>query len=308
MNYDSIMAVTQVHLGSILKALQGNSGLLVRAMNRQALVATGVGLALASLALLLAHRRVASTDKPSAPAVSAASPPPAPAPAGAVGAALAAVRARIAAIAAELKLRAEPTLVAVSKTKPAADVREAYDAGQRVFGENYVQEMMDKAPLLPADCRWHFIGHLQSNKAKHICNLPNLACVESVDSIKIADALDKGCATRKGPLSVYVQVNSSGEESKYGVDPSEALELVRHIRTKCRRLRCDGLMTIGALDYSPNPACLSRMVALRKAVAEGLALPEASLGLSMGMSADYEQAIRMGSTSVRVGSTIFGKR
>ncbi|KAJ1617410.1 hypothetical protein T492DRAFT_605475 [Pavlovales sp. CCMP2436] len=199
-------------------------------------------------------------------------------------------------------------LVAVSKTKPAEVVREAYDAGQRVFGENYVQEMMDKAPLLPADCKWHFVGHLQSNKAKHIASLPNLACVESVDSVKIADALDKACATRKKPLSVYVQVNSSGEESKYGVAPADAAELYAHIRTKCKRLRCAGLMTIGALDYSPNPACFERMLACRKEVAVALRLPEEGIGLSMGMSGDYESAIRAGSTSVRVGSTIFGKR
>lgn len=254
----------------------------------------------------LARRRWRASGASEAPPEPRTPPPPN----SAVAAALEAVRARLKALTTELRLPVTPKLVAVSKTKPAETVREAYDAGQRIFGENYVQEMMDKAPLLPPDCQWHFIGHLQSNKAKHIVTLPNLACVESVDSVKIADALDKACSMsgRKKPLSVFVQVNSSGEESKYGVEPADALELVQHIRSKCKRLRCEGLMTIGALDYSPSPVCLERMLACRKEVAEGLGVPEASLALSMGMSADYEQAIRMGSTSVRIGSTIFGKR
>lgn len=271
------------------------------------LVALGVVAAVAlHRALRTARDRRCAQPQP-APAPPAANPTPA-APPGSIAAALADVRARIAALTAELGRARPPLLVAVSKTKPAELLREAYDAGQRTFGENYVQELVDKAPELPADCAWHFIGHLQSNKARVLCAVPNLARVESVDSEKIANALDKACAARAQPLSVLVQVNSSGEDSKYGIEPARAAALVRHVRERCPHLRCDGLMTIGALDYSPSPECLRRMLACRAAVASELGLDEASLELSMGMSADYESAIRLGSTSVRVGSTIFGAR
>lgn len=231
------------------------------------------------------------------------------APAG-VAARLLAVRRRIADLATEFSRANTPRLVAVSKTKDAATVREAYDAGQRVFGENYVTELVDKARLLPEDCQWHFIGHLQSNKARLLCSVRNLACVECVDSAKVATALDRawGSCDRAQRLRVFVQVNSSGEDSKFGVAPDGVGNVARHVRDACPNLELVGLMTIGALDYSPNPACFERMATCRRMLAAELDVPEHSLELSMGMSADYETAIRMGSTSVRVGSTIFGKR
>ncbi|GIM16991.1 hypothetical protein Vretimale_19549 [Volvox reticuliferus] len=129
--------------------------------------------------------------------------------------------------------RTQPVrLVAVSKTKPVEALQEAYDAGQRVFGENYVQEMLDKAPALPSDIQWHFIGHLQSNKVKAIVeNVPNLAMVETVDSTKLADKLNRAVdlAGRTEPLAVMVQVNTSGEESKFGLEPGECVALAKHI-------------------------------------------------------------------------------
>ncbi|KXZ46351.1 hypothetical protein GPECTOR_44g3 [Gonium pectorale] len=202
-------------------------------------------------------------------------------------------------------------LVAVSKTKPVEALQEAYDAGQRVFGENYVQEMLDKVPALPADIQWHFIGHLQSNKVKAVVEgVPNLSMVETVDSTKLADRLNRAVeqAGRPEPLAVMVQVNTSGEESKYGVEPDGCVDVARHIAKNCPRLRLAGLMTIGQPDYSSRPENFSCLADCRRRVAAELGLPDESLELSMGMSGDFEQAIEMGSTNIRVGSTIFGAR
>ncbi|KAL4457402.1 hypothetical protein ABPG75_012267 [Micractinium tetrahymenae] len=215
---------------------------------------------------------------------------------GEVATALQEVTARLAAAATRAGRDRPPRLVAVSKTKPAEAVQEAYEAGHRVFGENYVQELVDKAPQLPADCAWHFIGHLQSNKVKTLLEgVPNLAMLETVDSEKLANKLDS-------------TVNTSGEESKYGVEPKDCVALARHIHESCKHLRLAGLMTIGMPDYSSRPENFQCLSDCRKAVAEALGLPEAELELSMGMSGDFEQAVEMGSTNVRVGSTIFGAR
>ncbi|KAI3436435.1 hypothetical protein D9Q98_005852 [Chlorella vulgaris] len=230
---------------------------------------------------------------------------------GEVAKALQEVTSRIGAAAAKAG-RADrlPRLVAVSKTKPAEAVREAYDAGQRVFGENYVQEVVDKAPQLPQDCAWHFIGHLQSNKVKTLLEaVPNLALLETVDSAKLASKLDSTVAALgRPPLAVFVQVNTSGEESKYGVEPAECVALARHIQEQCPHLRFAGLMTIGMPDYSSRPENFQCLQDCRRAVCDALGLEEAAVELSMGMSGDFEAAIEMGSTNVRVGSTIFGAR
>ncbi|TFY74800.1 hypothetical protein EWM64_g9211, partial [Hericium alpestre] len=133
---------------------------------------------------------------------------------------LAEIRARVQAHAAPGKT---PTLVAVSKYKPAADILACYDAGQRDFGENYVQELVDKAAQLPADIRWHFIGTLQSNKCKILVSIPNIHAIQSVTSAKAASALDKALPpTRTEPLRIFLQVNTSGEEAKSGLPPPTA--------------------------------------------------------------------------------------
>lgn len=204
-----------------------------------------------------------------------------------------------------------PRLVAVSKTKPVSALQDAYDAGQRDFGENYVQELLEKAPVLPSDIRWHFIGHLQSNKVKALLEgVPSLAVVETVDGEKLANKLDAAVAALgRPPLSVFVQVNTSGEESKHGVEPGEAcVALARHVATACPNLRLAGLMTIGMKDYTSRPENFECLMRCRKEVAAALAIPEEQLELSMGMSGDFESAIEMGSTNIRVGSTIFGAR
>ncbi len=210
------------------------------------------------------------------------------------------------------RVNGRATLVAVSKTKPAEAVRALYDAGQREFGENYVQELVDKAHALAPTCpdiRWHFIGHLQSNKVKLLLQTPQLACVETVDSQKLATKLDAARGDATAPLNVFVQVNTSGEASKSGVAPDDddvLLALVQHIRLQCPRLRFAGLMTIG--ERGDTSADFELLRGVRERVAAALDVPANSIGLSMGMSGDYEKAIELGSTNVRVGSSIFGAR
>lgn len=174
-----------------------------------------------------------------------------------------AVRERVQA-SAKAKGAATPRLVAVSKLHPPSSVMAAYEkTGQRHFGENYVQELAEKAWVLPRDIKWHFIGGLQSNKAKLLAAVPNLYAVESVDSIKLATNLEKGIskdetrAARSGPLRVYIQVNTSGEAEKSGVpallSPAadhELVKLAKHIVLSCPHLRLTGLMTIGAFANS----------------------------------------------------------
>ncbi|RQM17998.1 hypothetical protein DD237_001333 [Peronospora effusa] len=222
---------------------------------------------------------------------------------------LLAVRAKVAEAIAKRAGTQQCTLVAVSKTKPLEDLKEAYDADQRHFGENYIQELVQKTPLLPEDIKWHYIGHVQSNKAKVLVrDVPNLFMVETVDSVKIANALNKASGEfRTTKLHVMVQVNTSGEEQKSGIYPDGSIELARHIETSCEHLKLTGLMTIGRYGDTTSE-CFDRLVTCRKQVAEAMGMTETDLALSMGMSGDFELAISCGSTYVRVGSTIFGAR
>ena len=200
-------------------------------------------------------------------------------------------------------------LVAVSKTKPVTYIKALYDVGHRHFGENYFQELVEKAAVLPEDIQWHFIGHLQSQKAKHISQkIPNLYLLETVDSIKLADKLNKARTEVDGqpPLQICVQINTSGEESKSGIlFNGDVATVIEHIRDNCSLLKIIGLMTIGE---SGNSECFQRLVECRATVASILGVDCEALELSMGMSGDFEEAIMAGSTSVRVGSTIFGAR
>ena len=218
------------------------------------------------------------------------------------------VRQRIAQAAADTSRDASAvTLLAVSKTFPAEDVRAAFDAGQRAFGENYVQEAVAKIAEL-ADLRsqieWHFIGPLQSNKTKVVAE--NFDWVHSVDRLKIAERLSDQRGDNVAALNVCLQVNVSGEASKSGVTPDEALTLARAVAA-LPHLRLRGLMAIpepaGTLDEqrAPHRRLREIMDTLR---AEGLELDT----LSMGMSADIEAAILEGATMVRIGTAIFGAR
>uniref|UniRef100_A0A061R944 Pyridoxal phosphate homeostasis protein n=1 Tax=Tetraselmis sp. GSL018 TaxID=582737 RepID=A0A061R944_9CHLO len=234
----------------------------------------------------------------------------APSTESAVRKALYDVRTRIAKTVESHKIAREPRLVAISKTKPIEAIREAYEAGHRHFGENYVQEISEKAPELPDDICWHFVGHLQSNKIKLLLDsVPNLSMLETVDSVKLANKLNNAVdSLKRSPLPVMVQVNTSGEESKSGVSPDDAVELARHVHNGCQNLRLAGLMTIGMPDYTSRPENFQCLKECRKRICKELGLQEDELELSMGMSGDFENAIAMGSTNVRVGSTIFGAR
>ncbi|XP_065351200.1 pyridoxal phosphate homeostasis protein [Cloeon dipterum] len=210
-----------------------------------------------------------------------------------------------------------PRLVAVSKTKPNELVIAAYEAGQRHFGENYVQELNQKGNdpeilLKCPDIRWHFIGRLQRNKIPKVINTPNLFMVETVDSARLATALhDAWGKFGKEPLRVMVQVNTSAEEAKGGLIPEEAPDLVSHLLEKCPNLKFAGLMTIGQYGYDlsrgPNPD-FQVLIKCRQNVCQKLGLNMEEVELSMGMSDDFEHAIEVGSTNVRVGSSIFGAR
>ncbi|KAF9409858.1 hypothetical protein HW555_010891 [Spodoptera exigua] len=212
-----------------------------------------------------------------------------------------------------------PRLVAVSKIKPASLIVEAYEHGQREFGENYVNELAEKAsdPLVLEKCKdikWHFIGHLQTNKINKLLGSPNLYMVETVHSEKLADNLNKQWPKfRKNDekLPVMVQINTSAEEAKNGIEPSETTKVVEHVLKNCPNLDFKGLMTIGQYDYDvslgPNPDFLT-LAKCRQELCENLKLDINNVELSMGMSTDYEHAIELGATTVRVGSVIFGPR
>jgi pyridoxal phosphate enzyme (YggS family) len=218
------------------------------------------------------------------------------------------VRQRIAKAAADASRDASTvSLLAVSKTFPAEDVRAAFNAGQRAFGENYVQEAVAKIAEL-ADLRsqieWHFIGPLQSNKTKVVAE--NFDWVHSVDRLKIAERLSDQRGNNMAALNVCLQVNVSGEASKSGVTPDETLALARAVAA-LPHLRLRGLMAIpepaGTLDEQRAPHRRLREI-MNTLRAEGLELDT----LSMGMSADIEAAILEGATMVRIGTAIFGAR
>ncbi|XP_069474061.1 pyridoxal phosphate homeostasis protein [Ambystoma mexicanum] len=236
-------------------------------------------------------------------------------------AALKAVRDRVHAAEARRAQRLPATrarLVAVSKTKPVDMVITVYKHGQRNFGENYVQELLEKSSdsKIQTSCpeiRWHFIGHLQKNNINKLMAVPNLFMLETVDSIKLADKVNsswqkKGSSER---LKVMVQINTSGEDSKHGLPPTETVATVDHIIKKCPSLEMVGLMTIGSYGYDlsqgPNPD-FQMLLSLREEVCDQIKLPREKVELSMGMSGDFEHAIEVGSTNVRIGSIIFGER
>jgi pyridoxal phosphate enzyme (YggS family) len=203
------------------------------------------------------------------------------------------VRARIAGAA--RRAGRDPTsirLVAVSKTQPVDAVREAVAAGQTLFGENRAQELVQKADAIAAE--WHFIGHLQTNKVRQVVGRATL--IHGVDSLALANEI----ARRKGP-PVLVQVNTSAEASKSGVDPRDAVRFCADVAALCD-LR--GLMTIPAPALDPRPAFRLLRELAQEARARGLAVHE----LSMGMSADFEVAIEEGATLVRLGTILFGPR
>jgi len=201
-------------------------------------------------------------------------------------------------------------LVAVSKTKPLELLQACYDENQRHFGENYAQELIEKAALMPSDVSWHYIGTLQSNKANGLIKgvVPRAVSltIETVSTLKLAKKLNTAMQEfNDKTLNIFVQVNTSGEESKGGVEPNDVVALCQEITESCDKLVLKGLMTIGAVG---DLGCFDVLVECRAKVSNELGIDMDDLALSMGMSGDFEEAIARGATHVRVGSTIFGAR
>lgn len=201
-------------------------------------------------------------------------------------------------------------LLAVSKTKPVTDIQEAYDAGQRLFGENLVQEMVEKYDQLPKDIEWHLIGHLQTNKVKYIA--PFVSMIQSVDSLKLLQEINKHAEKAGRVIDCLLQIYIADEETKYGLGFDEAIELLRSEEfTALKNIRIRGLM--GIATNTDNEKQIKEEYYELNTFFEGIKLSyfrkEESFDiLSMGMSSDYKLAIEQGSNMVRLGSTIFGGR
>lgn len=199
-------------------------------------------------------------------------------------------------------------LVAVSKTKPAEDIRNAFNAGARIFGENYIQESLDKYDTLKdLDLSFHFIGHLQSNKAKFAVKIFDL--IHSVDSLKLAREIDRQAEKIGKVQQILVQVNISMEDSKSGVTETEATDLVRGI-SALDHIAVKGLMTLPPYYNKPDKVrpYFSALRTLRDHI-RSLNIPRVSMDeLSMGMTGDFEAAIIEGATLVRIGTALFGER
>jgi len=201
----------------------------------------------------------------------------------------------------ELRL-SKITLVAVSKTKPVEDILELYELGHRDFGENYVQELVEKAERLPKDIRWHFIGHLQSNKVKLIT--PFIYLIHGVDSLKLLKEIDKQSEKNKRVIDCLLQVHIAQEETKFGFDENELFALVTG---QFANVKIKGLMGMASLTENTNK--IRTEFKHLKTIYKKLSTltPQLSI-LSMGMSGDYKIAIEEGSNMVRIGSLLFGER
>lgn len=203
--------------------------------------------------------------------------------------------------------RDEVTLIAVSKTKPVSLLRDAYEAGARDFGENKVQELLDKIPQLPQDIRWHMIGHLQRNKVKYIVDKVYL--IHSVDSLRLAEEISKEAQKKQVTVRILVEVNIALEESKFGTTTQEALHLVEEIAA-LPGISIRGLMTIAPFveNGEENREYFRRLKELSVDIMSK-SIDNVSMNiLSMGMTGDYVVAIEEGATYVRVGTGIFGER
>ncbi|AQX05674.1 alanine racemase [Elizabethkingia meningoseptica] len=196
-------------------------------------------------------------------------------------------------------------LVAVSKTHPVEAIQEVYNMGQRVFGENKVQELIAKQPLLPHDIQWHLIGHLQSNKVKYVAEFVDT--IESVDSEKLLEEINKQAAKHDRTIKVLLQVKIAEEDSKTGMEVSETKELfLKYLQGHFSNIEITGLMGIGT--FTDDEEQTRREFLFLKRLFDQLSMQKKLETLSMGMSGDYVLAIECGSTSVRIGSSIFGAR
>lgn len=196
-------------------------------------------------------------------------------------------------------------LVAVSKTHPVETIREVYEAGQKTFGENKVQELVEKHDLLPSDIRWHLIGHLQTNKVKYIA--PFVDTIQSVDSEKLLAEIDRQAKKHNRKINVLLQVKIAEEETKSGLSAGEAeVILAKWQSGQWPYADIKGLM--GMATFTENEAQIRREFGTLKRLFDQLSILHPMETLSMGMSGDYQIAIECGANSVRIGSAIFGRR
>lgn len=198
------------------------------------------------------------------------------------------------------------TLVAVSKTKPVSDLIEAYDIGQRIFGENKIQEMADKYQEMPKDIKWHMIGHVQRNKVKYMAEFVDL--IHGVESFKLLKEIDKQAQKHDRVIECLLQIKIASEESKFGMSPEEASVILQSEDfSALKNINIIGLM--GMATFTDDQDQVKQEFDLLKSTFDSLKIIHPNLKtISMGMSGDYQLAIASGSTMVRVGSSIFGAR
>jgi len=203
------------------------------------------------------------------------------------------------------------TLVAVSKTKPIPDLMEAYEAGQRIFGENKIQEMAEKWEAMPKDIEWHMIGHVQTNKVKFMA--PFVSLIHGVDSLKLLHEINKQAKKNNRTIDCLLQIYIAEEETKFGLDEDELAGIIRFITQNneiYKNIRIVGLM--GMATFTDNQEQIKKEFTHLKSIFDNLQLCKDAINrvstLSMGMSGDYQLAIECGSTMVRIGSSIFGGR
>lgn len=202
------------------------------------------------------------------------------------------------------------TLVAVSKTKPVSDLMEAYEAGQRVFGENKIQEMAEKFEQMPKDIEWHMIGHVQTNKVKFMASFVSL--VHGVDSLRLLEEINKQALKNNRVIDCLLQVHIAEEETKFGLSESELNELLQSESfSQLKNIKIKGLMGMATFTHNQNQ--IEKEFKHLKSVFDRLSQTQKTDNyemkiLSMGMSGDYQLAIECGSTMVRIGSSIFGTR
>jgi pyridoxal phosphate enzyme (YggS family) len=208
------------------------------------------------------------------------------------------------------ELTNKATLVAVSKTKPIEDIQELYNLGQRDFGENYVQELIDKEKALPKDINWHFIGHLQSNKVKFIA--PFVYLIHGVDSFSLLKEINKQAAKNNRKINCLLQIYIAKEETKFGLDEKELMEVIDHLKKEpLNNIAVVGLMGMASFSEDKNliRSEFKHLKELFNKTNAQLSIVNYQLSIvSMGMSGDYSIAIEEGATMVRIGSLLFGER
>ena len=196
-------------------------------------------------------------------------------------------------------------LVTVSKTNPAEKIKEVYDLGQRAFGENKVQELLEKQPVLPNDIEWHLIGHLQTNKVKYIAGF--ISMIESIDSEKLLKEVDKEALKNNRKINVLLQVKIAKEETKFGLTVDETKDIFnKYLNGNYPNIEIKGLM--GMASFVDDESQIREEFSILKNLFDELSQLKSLETLSMGMSGDFPLAIDCGSNSVRVGSAIFGER